>query len=50
MRILYVAMRHDYSKPEQVLDAWNPDWRERYRSDFEVFVAGDGNLAIRPKG
>jgi hypothetical protein len=37
------------SKPEHVLSAWDPEWREHYRSDFEVFDASDGNLAIRPK-
>lgn len=35
--------------PEQVLSAFNPDWRENYRSDFEVFSAPDGGLAIRVK-
>lgn len=34
--------------PEQVLSAFDPDWRENYRSDFEVYQASDG-LAIRPK-
>lgn len=32
---------------EQVLDDWRPDWRERYRSQFEVFEASDGELSIR---
>ncbi len=31
------------------LDLFNPDWRTRYRSDFEVFEAGDGNLTIRKR-
>jgi hypothetical protein len=35
--------------PEQVLSAFDPDWRETYRSDFEVFEANDGGLAIRAK-
>lgn len=35
--------------PEQVLSAFDPDWRETYRSDFEVFEAEDGGLAIRAK-
>lgn len=39
----------DHSKPEHVLNAWDPEWREHYRSDFEVFEAADGLLAIRPK-
>lgn len=33
---------------EYVLDRWQPDWRERYRSEFEVFEAPDGELGIRP--
>lgn len=36
-------------EPEQVLTEFDPDWRERYRSDFEVFRADDGELSIRPK-
>jgi transcriptional regulator with XRE-family HTH domain len=35
--------------PEQVLSAFDPDWRETYRSDFEVFESEDGGLAIRAK-
>jgi transcriptional regulator with XRE-family HTH domain len=35
--------------PEQVLSVFDPDWRERYRSDFEVFESEDGGLAIRAK-
>jgi hypothetical protein len=36
-------------RAEEVLDRFEPNWRERYRSDFEVFEAEDGNLSIRPK-
>ncbi len=35
--------------PDDILDRWDPEWRERYRSDYEVFEAGDGGLAIRVK-
>lgn len=35
---------------EAILSAADPGWRERYHSDFEVFRADDGKLAIRPKG
>lgn len=35
--------------PEQVLTIWDGQWRERYRSDFEKFRAGDGQLSIRLK-
>lgn len=34
---------------DQILTAWDPEWRDRYRSDFEGFRAGDGQLSIRPK-
>jgi transcriptional regulator with XRE-family HTH domain len=37
------------SDPEQVLSAFDPDWREKYRSEFEVFESEDGGLAIRAK-
>jgi transcriptional regulator with XRE-family HTH domain len=54
---LYVEERTDlvfdyasgHADPEQVLSDFDPQWRERYRSDFEVFRAGDGQLSIRPK-
>jgi len=32
--------------PERVLTAFDPEWRESYRSEFEVFQADDG-LALR---
>jgi hypothetical protein len=32
-----------------VLDREVPNWREQYWTDYETFVAGDGNLSIRPK-
>lgn len=36
------------ANPESVLSAFDPDWREHYRSEFEVFEVEDG-LAIRAK-
>ncbi|TXI60201.1 transcriptional regulator [Mycolicibacter arupensis] len=38
-----------HADPEALLSDFDPDWRERYRSDFEVFEAGDGNRSIRMK-
>lgn len=35
--------------PEEVLDAFQPDWREAYASEWETFVAGDGGLSIRTR-
>jgi transcriptional regulator with XRE-family HTH domain len=34
---------------EGVLDAVAPDWRERWRSQYEVFEAVDGELSMRPR-
>lgn len=39
-----------HADPEALLTEFDPTWRERYRSDFEVFEAADGNLSIRRKG
>ena len=39
-----------HSDPEALLTQFSPDWRELYRSDFEVFEASDGNYSIRVKG
>jgi hypothetical protein len=36
--------------PETVLTDFDPDWRDRYQSDFEVFTAADGQPSLRPKG
>ena len=38
-----------HSDSETVLTNWDPDWRENYRTDFESFVAADGNVSIRLK-
>ncbi|MFT8532155.1 hypothetical protein [Bifidobacterium aquikefiri] len=35
--------------PEALLTEYDPEWREKYRSDFEVFKASDGNRSIRLK-
>ena len=44
--LLDLAANH--ASPEEVLERWQPDWRERYRSDFEIFDAPDGQPGIRP--
>ena len=37
-------------KPEAALDAFDPEWRQRYRDDgFESFFGEDGQLGIRTK-
>jgi transcriptional regulator with XRE-family HTH domain len=54
---LYIGKRPDlvfehasgYVDPEQILTQFDGEWRQRYRSDFEVFRADDGDLSIRPK-
>lgn len=35
---------------ESVLNQLDPEWRQRYASDFEVFQAEDSQLSIRTKG
>lgn len=35
--------------PESLLDEFDPEWRSRYESDFEVFTADDGLRSIRSK-
>ena len=35
--------------PESILDQYQPDWRERYTSPIEVFVAEDGLPGLRPR-
>jgi transcriptional regulator with XRE-family HTH domain len=36
-----------HENPEDLLDRWQPGWRGRYDSDFEVFEAADGELGLR---
>lgn len=37
-------------KPEAALDAFDPEWRQRFRDDgFESFVGEDGLFSIRTK-
>lgn len=35
---------------EQILTAYDPQWRESFRSDFEVYLETDGQMSIRSKG
>jgi hypothetical protein len=37
------------SDPEQLLNAYDPAWRQRFQSDFEVYQEADGNMSIRPR-
>ncbi len=39
-----------HSDSEQILNAYDPDWRDRFRSEFEVYLDADGEMSIRPKG
>lgn len=39
----------EHITPDQALDQADPGWRDRYHSDYEVFRAGDGQPAIRPR-
>ena len=38
------------SDPEALLTEFDPEWRARYSSDFEVFEAQDGHYSLRLKG
>jgi len=46
---LLFAGADDNSDPEAILTKFDPEWRERYRSDFETFVAEDGDVSLRMK-
>ncbi|NUK32517.1 hypothetical protein HRW16_19330 [Streptomyces lunaelactis] len=35
--------------PERVMDDIDPEWRTTWRSDFEVFMADDGQLAFQER-
>lgn len=35
--------------PYDTMDSFDPNWREKYRSDFETFRAADGELSIRAR-
>ncbi|MET8707788.1 hypothetical protein [Streptomyces californicus] len=48
MLILEHAWNHG-GDSEDILDAYDPDWRERFRSDFEVYLDDDRQMSIRPK-
>lgn len=42
--------RGEHAGVEDVLSRFDPQWRSRYVDDqFEVFVAADGDLSIRPR-
>ena len=43
-----VEIAAGHSTGEAVLDRSQPGWRARYRSDYEVFEAPDGELGTRP--
>jgi transcriptional regulator with XRE-family HTH domain len=46
--LLFDAASQQVSE-EEILTDFDPEWRERYESGFEVFRAADGKLALRPK-
>ena len=47
---LVFAFANGQKDPEVLLTQHDPGWRERYRSEFEVFVGDDGNRSVRLKG
>ena len=46
---LVFAFAAGQEDPEVLLTEYDPEWRDRYRSDFETFIGADGNRSIRPK-
>ncbi|MFD8075829.1 hypothetical protein ACFV3E_24630 [Streptomyces sp. NPDC059718] len=48
-RDLVLEHANGHSDTEQILNDYDPDWRERFRSDFEVYLDSDGEMSIRPK-
>jgi len=48
-RSLVFEYASGHTDPEVILTSFDPTWRERYRSDFEVFLADDGDRSIRFK-
>lgn len=48
MLILDHAWNH--CDTEDILNQYDPDWRERFRSDFEVYRDDDGEMSLRPRG
>jgi hypothetical protein len=46
---LVLDLASGHTDSEQILTNWDPRWRDRRRSDFEVFRAADGQRSIRPK-
>ncbi len=41
----WADMRID--SPERLLDLFELKWRERYKTEYETFIAGDNNLSLR---
>lgn len=46
-QVLVFEYALEHRSAEAILDQFEPDWRTKYDSDFETFVAGDGQLSIR---
>jgi len=46
---LVFALSSGRRDADAVLTAFDPTWRQRYATGFEVFRAGDGELSIRAK-
>lgn len=51
---LWVGRRSDlvleyasgHTEPNSILDRFDPEWRDAYRSDFVSFVGADGNVSL----
>jgi hypothetical protein len=47
---LVFAFASGQEDPEALMTEYDLEWREKYRSDFETFLATDGNRSVRMKG
>lgn len=47
---LVFALASGQEDPEALMTEYDLEWREKYRSDFETFLASDGNRSVRMKG
>ncbi|MDQ4142804.1 MAG: transcriptional regulator [Actinomycetota bacterium] len=45
--LLFRWAAHADADPQAILDEFEPNWREAYKSDYEVFTAPDGLPGIR---
>jgi len=45
--VLFFEYATRHLTPEETMNKFDPEWRQRYASDFETFRDSDGNLGLR---